>query len=191
MSRASDDQTREVILDVVLDMLESGGYEAVRLREVARRARLSLAKIYKLFPTRHELIVAALERWMAANVYAPLSMPGPDERLADVLMRVFRTMFEPWERAPRLLQAYHLAEFGPGGERLRSQGTAAVEPVSRAALKEADPEIASDVEMILGNVVYALIARFTAGQIEITEILPTLERTVFRLTGDLPARPGA
>ena len=189
MSRASDDETREVILGVVLDLLESGGYEAVRLREVAKRARLSLAKIYKLFPTREELIVSALERWMEANVYASLEMPGPGEPLGEALMRVFRTMFEPWVRSPRLLQAYHLAEFGPGGERLRLQGMTAVEPVSRAALEDADPEIARDVEMILGNVVYALIGRYTAGQIEITDILPALERTVVRLTGDLPTPP--
>jgi TetR/AcrR family transcriptional regulator, cholesterol catabolism regulator len=184
MSRASDDETRDLILDVVLDLLESGGHEAVRLREVAKRARLSLAKIYKLFPTRQELIVSALERWMDANVYSSLAMPGPDEPLGDVLMRVFRSMFEPWEQAPRLLQAYHLAESGPGGQRLSRQGMTAVEPVSRAALKAADPEVARDVEMILGNVVYALIGRYAAGQIEITDILPVLERTVFRLTGD-------
>ena len=134
MTRASDDQTRDVILDVVLELLESGGYDAVRLREVARRARLSLAKIYKLFPTRQELIVSALERWMASHAYADLTMPEPGEPLPETLMRVFRTLFEPWERSPRLLEAYHRAETGPGGERLRSQGAAAVEPVSRAAL---------------------------------------------------------
>jgi TetR/AcrR family transcriptional regulator, cholesterol catabolism regulator len=190
VTRASDAQkTRDVILGVVLELLESGGYDAVRLREVAKRARLSLAKIYKLFPTRQELIVSALERWMEANAYAELTMPGPDEPLPDVLMRVFRTLFEPWERSPRMLEAYHRAETGPGGERLRLQGMTTVEPISRTALEAADAEIASDIEMILGNVVYALIARFADGQIEITDILPALERTVFRLTGGTPPRP--
>lgn len=42
-------------------MLDTGGYEAVQLREVARRARVSMATIYKRYRTRDELIVAALE----------------------------------------------------------------------------------------------------------------------------------
>ena len=58
------------ILDIVVEMLDSEGYEAVQLREVARRARVSLATIYKRYPTRDELIVAALDGWMDANRYA-------------------------------------------------------------------------------------------------------------------------
>lgn len=60
------------ILGIVVDMLDTGGYEAVQLREVARRARVSMATIYKRYRTRDELIVAALEGWMDANRYARL-----------------------------------------------------------------------------------------------------------------------
>jgi AcrR family transcriptional regulator len=34
---------RDRILDIVVDLLETEGYDAVQLREVARRARTSLA----------------------------------------------------------------------------------------------------------------------------------------------------
>jgi AcrR family transcriptional regulator len=191
VSRRSDDQVRDVTLDVVVDMLESGGYDAVRLQEVAKRARLSLAKIYKLFPSRQELIVSAMERWMAANIYTDMAMPGPDESIGETQIRVLRTLFKPWERAPHMLKAYHRAVTGPGGERLEAQGWALVEPVARASFKDADPEQARDVETILPYVVYGLIGRFTDGHIAITDILPILERAVARLTGDIPsgARP--
>jgi TetR/AcrR family transcriptional regulator, cholesterol catabolism regulator len=188
VSRRSDDQVRDVTLDVVVDMLESGGYDAVRLQEVARRARLSLAKIYKLFPSRHELIVSAMERWMAANVYTEMAMPGPDESIGETQIRLLRTLFEPWERAPHMLKAYHRAVTGPGGERLEAQGWALVEPIARASFKDADPEQARDIETILPYVVYGLIGRFADGHIAITDILPIIERTITRLTGDTPPR---
>src|SRR6266566_4392225 len=77
----------DVIVRAVIGMLESGGYDAVQLREVARRAHVSLATIYKLFPTRDELIVTAIAQWMAQNCYGELALPAPDETLHDGLMR--------------------------------------------------------------------------------------------------------
>jgi AcrR family transcriptional regulator len=189
VTRASDARVRDVILDVVIDMLDSGGDDAVRLQDVAKRARLSLATIYKLFPSRQELLVSALERWMAANIYTDMAMPGPGESLGETHIRLLHTLFEPWERAPHMLKAYHLAVTGPGGERLDAQGWALVEPIARASFKDADPEQVRDIEMILPPLVYGLIGRFTDGHIAITDILPVIERTVARLTGDNPTGP--
>ena len=45
---------RDRVIDIVVDILEREGYEAVQLREVARRARTSLATIYKRYPTQFE-----------------------------------------------------------------------------------------------------------------------------------------
>ena len=55
--------TGDRLLDVVVEILETEGYDAVQLREVARRARTSLATIYKRHPTRDDLILAALFLW--------------------------------------------------------------------------------------------------------------------------------
>lgn len=177
-------QTADVIMREVLDLLKSGGYDAVQLREVARRAHVSLATIYKLFPTRDELIVTAMEQWMAVNSYAELAPPARDESLRDGLMRVFRYVFEPWERNPRMLAAYHRARTGPGGERLELQGMEAIELVARAVLEGGAPDYVRDVEIILTNMAYAVIGRAADGQLEPAAILPTLERAVFRLTAN-------
>ena len=174
----------EEIVAVVQGLLEAGGYEAVHLRDVARRASVSLATIYRFFPTRDLLIVTAIEQWMSAGSYADLAPPEPGESLYDGLMRGLRYVFEPWERSPRMLEAYHRARSGPGGQRLDAQGMAAIMPLARAALAEADPEYAHDIDVILRNMAYAVIGRFASGTLDITAILPTLERAVFRLTAD-------
>ena len=175
-------RTSDAIVRVVQEILESEGYDAVQPRVVAQRARVSLTTIYKFAPTRDELIVVALERWMDANTIA--RMAGPPSHLAprDGLMWVYRQLFEPWERSPRMLEAYQRARTGPGGERLNAQSASAVEPIARAFLEKLDPVYADDVGQIMTNMICGVIQRVAVGQLPATEILPVIERTLFRLT---------
>ena len=108
-------EERDRILDIVVEILETEGYEAVQLREVARRAKTSLATIYKRYSTRDELILAALDSWMAENRYSGLAgqVREPGETLYEALMRLFRTIFEPWEKHPDMLRAYSRARAAP------------------------------------------------------------------------------
>lgn len=68
---------RDRVLDIVAAFLETEGYDAVQLREVARRARTSLATIYKRYGTRDELILAALHSWMDEHRYAGVVDQSP------------------------------------------------------------------------------------------------------------------
>ena len=174
-------ERRALVVDVVLDILTRRGYDGVVVREVSRRSRVSSKTIYKLFETREHMIVAALERWMVTNVYVKVVLPEPDESLYDVLMRFLRAMFEPWERNPRMLEAYHRAQLGPAGARLRVQGTTAARRVGQALLID-DVEFAEDLEEIMRNVSEGLISRFVHGEIDVGDIVPRLELASARLT---------
>jgi TetR/AcrR family transcriptional regulator, cholesterol catabolism regulator len=172
------------IIDIVVDLLNTGGDEAVQLREVARRARVSLTTIYKRYATRDELIAAALEWWMDNNRYAALPSPvtDADQTLYDGLMRIFRTIFEPWEQHPLMLKAYFHARSGPGGDRLIQRGVEAVVPVAKATLALTDAAFARDLEMILTGVILGFLGQFAQGEIEVTDIVPGIERAVYWLT---------
>jgi TetR/AcrR family transcriptional regulator, cholesterol catabolism regulator len=175
-------ERRALVVDVVLDLLTSRGYDAVVVREVSRRSGMSSKTIYKLFETREHMIVAGLERWMVTNVYVKVVLPEPDESLYDVLMRFLRALFEPWEQNPRMLEAYHRAQLGPAGARLRLQGTTAARRVGQALLID-DVELAQDLEEIMRNVSEGLISRFVHGELEVGDIVPRLEVAAARLTG--------
>jgi AcrR family transcriptional regulator len=179
-------KTVDPIIGIVIELLDTEGYDAVQLREIARRARVSLATIYKRYGTRDELIVAALEWWMDTNRYAKLPEPetagASGESLYSGLMHVLRIIFEPWEQHPLMLKSYFRARSGPGGERLIERGVDAVVPVARAVLAQVDQSFAGDLELILTGVVYGFLGRFTQGEIDVTEIVPGLERAVFWLT---------
>ncbi|MFC8042216.1 TetR family transcriptional regulator [Nocardia sp. NPDC057353] len=184
MARGQDTEAHRQIVAVVLELLQTEGYDAVQLRVVAKRAHVSLTTVYKLFATRDELIVRAIQDWMAAEAYAELEPAPPDESTRDSLMRVLRSVFEPWERQPRMLEAYHYARQGPCGQLLDEQGLTVLLPVIAEAIQNLDPGYLEDVAVILGNVVLSLIGRFATGAVEISTILPTLERAVYRLTAD-------
>jgi TetR/AcrR family transcriptional regulator, cholesterol catabolism regulator len=171
------------ILDIVVELLETEGYDAVQLREVARRARTSLATIYKRYGTRDELILAALDCWMEENRYSGLTQPhDKDESLYAGVMRVLRTIFEPWERHPAMLKAYFRARTAPGGQKLVRRGFDAAVPAVMEVLADADPEFVRDMDTIVSSVAYGLLGRYAAGEIAITEILHGLDRTVHVLT---------
>jgi AcrR family transcriptional regulator len=185
-SAARTDPT-DNILDVVVDLLEANGYDGWQLRDVAERARASLATIYKHFPSRDELIVAAVERWMQDNIYQSIGEYHEGASVFDVLDQLFRAIFEPWERHPRMLQVFVQACATTGDARLRTQGVAAVEPLRQAFLNELDPTYAEDLDMILTNVTQGALKRYGKGEIAVTDILTALQRTLYRLGQAAPA----
>jgi TetR/AcrR family transcriptional regulator, cholesterol catabolism regulator len=171
------------LIDIVIDLIDAQGYDAVQLREVARRARMSLTTIYKRYPTRDELIVAALRWWMDTHRYAAVASHSPvNESIYDGLMWIFRAIFEPWEKHPRMLQAYVRAQAGPGGEELTQHGFDVVAPAATSVMRDCDQRFAHDLGLILTGVVHGALAQFAAASIEITDIVPTIERAVYWLT---------
>lgn len=181
--------TADRVLDIVVEILETDGYDAVQLRTVARRARTSLTTIYKRYPTRDDLILAALETWMSNHRYAGITPHprAPGQSLYSALMELFRTIFEPWERHPAMLTAYIRARAAPGGQRLVRRGFDIVVPAALETLADVDEEFITDLDTIVSSLVYGSLGRFAAGEIAITEILPTLDRTVYWLTAGYAA----
>ena len=179
------------MLQVVTGLLETEGYEAVRIRDVAARAHVSTRTIYESFGNRDEMIVTALQQWMQENVKDPVNAidPVPGESIGEGLMRLFRQIFDPWERHPKLLMAVDSARRGPGGDRLVTFGKHAFQPAIHKVLKDTDPEYARDVSEILFHVVAGLLGQFRNGDMPITSLLPAIERAVRRLTEPRAARP--
>ena len=50
------------IVDTAIELAEKGGFEAVRLRDVAAHAGVALGTLYRRFRSKEDLLIAALER---------------------------------------------------------------------------------------------------------------------------------
>ena len=177
------------MLGIVAEILETEGYDAVQLREVARRARTSLATIYKRYPTRDDLILAALHSWMDEHRYSGLvnQRPEPGESVYDGMMRVLRTIFEPWEQHPAMLTAFFRARAAPGGQELFRRGLDITVPSFMQVLASVEDEFVRDLETVLvhGDLRPAGPVRSRANCNH--RNLPSLDRTVYWLTSGYDA----
>jgi AcrR family transcriptional regulator len=76
----------EEILRHAADLLREVGYDRLRMSDVAERACVGLATIYRRWPTKRDLAGAAL-----ASVALPFDLPVTDDPCADV-----RTVLRSW-----------------------------------------------------------------------------------------------
>lgn len=81
---------REVeLLTVTLDLLHENGYDRLPIDEVAARARASKATVYRRWPTKADLVIAAVSHSLRQTVVAPNtgSLRGDLLRMAELITR--------------------------------------------------------------------------------------------------------
>jgi AcrR family transcriptional regulator len=121
---------RDRILDAATAMLAAGGEDALQMKELAQRADVSLATLYRYFPAKdHVLLAITLSRYERALARVRQQAPRPGcirERVTDHLLREFRA----GQREPRLTAALSRAV----SETSRSY-SAAIEQIEDAHLR--------------------------------------------------------
>src|SRR5579864_188100 len=105
LGSAAQRERHKRILDATLALASRGGYEAVQMRSVAERADVALGTLYRYFPSKIHLLVAALteefERMQEKLDRKPIPGETATERTMYVLSLVTRTM----QRDPMLTEA--------------------------------------------------------------------------------------
>jgi AcrR family transcriptional regulator len=103
------------VIAAATEVLAAGGQEAVQMKDLAERAGVSLATLYRYFPSKdYVLLAVALARYQAAVLRVATEAPRGGtvrERVAAHLMREFRAQ----QRNQRLTAA--LAAAMTGGQR--------------------------------------------------------------------------
>jgi len=99
-----EDRARRII-ETTIELAEQGGFEAVRLRDVAAHAGVAMGTLYRRFHSKEDLLVAALEletRAMADRVeQRPPKGAGASERVVNFFVMATRGML----RRPNLSRA--------------------------------------------------------------------------------------
>lgn len=85
---------RECILAAATALAAGGGYEAVAMKDVAARARVSLATVYRYFASKDHLLAETLLQWggvLGRRVReSPPRAADPAARVASVFQRMAR-----------------------------------------------------------------------------------------------------
>ena len=95
----------ERIVETAVELAEQGGFEAVRLRDVAAHAQVALGTLYRRFRSKEAIHVAALEhestRLEKRLTRRPVTGDTPFDRLINFFSRATQGMF----RRPNLSKA--------------------------------------------------------------------------------------
>ena len=104
MASGLEDRSQRIV-DSALILAEQGGFDAVRLRDVASHAGVALGTLYRRFRSKEDLLVAALDREMKGLEHRVLSrLPEGDTEL-DRLDQLFSLVTRNFCRKPNLARA--------------------------------------------------------------------------------------
>lgn len=167
---ARQEARRARILEATTRLARDGGFEAVQMRAVAESSQVALGTLYRYFPSKIHLLVAALQDRLRGLHDAlhrrPPAEEDPAARVAATLMRAFGALRGEPRLADAMLRALTFADGSAHAEVetvsrltaaiiLDAMGTPGTRPSaagdgSRGAGEAADagPELASAVRVV-------------------------------------------
>lgn len=157
---------RERVIRAALDLGAEGGYDAVQMRDVARRSEVALGTIYRYFSSKDHLLAAALVTW-TNDLERQVARRPPkgatlSARVGDVLRRATAGM----ERQPKLTEAVILAISSPDPGAASCQGEVAGamgRVIDRAMPDGLDSETKADLARVLNFVWYGALLGWVNG----------------------------
>lgn len=171
MATGLEDRSQRIVESAVV-LAEQGGFEAVRLRDVASHAGVALGTLYRRFRSKEDLLVAALDREMTGlerRVLARLpSGDGELERLTALFTLVTRNFCRKPNLARALLKALvcgqpelaqQVAGFHERLERLIVAALRGEAPTSALPPSDSERRLAWHLDLVW----YALLISWSSG----------------------------
>lgn len=166
-----EERTRRIVATAV-ELAEEGGFEAVRMRDVAAHAGVALGTFYKRFRSKEDLLIAALElesERLGRRLSKKMSNEGT--RLERVL-GFFDVATKGLTKKPNLAKAILRAvasgdpELSPRVAKFHSQMTRTITVALRGAAIEDDSEVSEleeNVSFLLQQVWFASLVGWSSG----------------------------
>ena len=105
---ALEERARRII-ETTIELAEQGGFEAVRLRDVAAHAGVALGTLYRRFKSKEDLLVGALELETRAMEERVRQRPPKGDTPAERIMGFFVMATRGMLRRPNLSRAMRRA----------------------------------------------------------------------------------
>jgi AcrR family transcriptional regulator len=169
---------RQRIIAAAIELGTEGGYDAVHMRQVADRAGVALATVYRYFESKDHLLSAAVSEWTAQLQARLAGRPGrgdnPTEQLVDVLRRASRAL----ERRPLFTAALvrALASSDPGVALAAARVRGQIRDVAAPILAGMSADEVDGIVAVLSHVWNSSLMIWANGQAPISSIGNELER---------------
>ncbi len=185
---AAQRERRTRILDATVACASQGGFEAVQMRAVAERADVALGTLYRYFPSKIHLLVAALAREFerANRDLEKRAIPGdtPHARVMSALDQATRSLQNDPHLTEALTRAFMFADASVAAEihvverhvgRLLLRAMA--DPGSSA--EPAEPsEDALAIAKVIGDVWLASLVQWVTGRSSASDVGRSLDVAV-------------
>jgi AcrR family transcriptional regulator len=97
---------RRRVIQAAISLATKGGYDAVQMRDVATSGRVALGTLYRYFPSKDQLLVAALNEWAEDMRDKLRARPPRGTTNADRVATVLRSTVRALEKQPKLSAAF-------------------------------------------------------------------------------------
>jgi len=107
VARLAANQLRRMrrIVDAAVDLAEKGGFEAVRLRDVAEKSDVALGTLYKYFRSKEDILLFALNEEVERLENTLVSRPETSGTERQRAVEFFRRSTRALSRRPQLARA--------------------------------------------------------------------------------------
>lgn len=141
------------IVDAAVRLAEKGGFDAVRLRDVAERSDVALGTLYKYFRSKQDILLFALneelERLERAMVQRPPAGRRPLVRVTDFFRRATRALTQNPHFARAVLRS--LATGDPDTALKIAEVQLRITRFIVAALRGEAPDLAAPLDVAAGE----------------------------------------
>jgi AcrR family transcriptional regulator len=168
---------RRRVIEAATELAAGGGYDAVQMRDVADRADVALGTLYRYFPSKDQLLCAALVE-SASDLHARLAQKPPRgetqaDRLVDVLRRASRFL----EREPQLTAAMvaALSSPDPATVEVKQEAFDVLHKIVATAVDTGDEAERRGIVRTVGHVWFATLIQRAAGMGSPTTMSDDLE----------------
>ena len=170
---------RERVIAAAVELASDGGYEAVQMRDVAAQADVALGTLYRYFPSKDHLLIAALAEQVSALQRRLRQKPPRGTNAADRVVDVLRRASRALEREPRLTAALvtALSSADPSVAEAKQEvsdilGSVIADAVDHDALAQGE-----GVVRVLGHVWFAALVSWVGGMAPTGQMGDDLEIT--------------
>ncbi|MFZ2503190.1 MAG: TetR family transcriptional regulator [Nocardioides sp.] len=173
---------RRRMMDTALALASAGGYEAVQMRTVAEQAEVALGTLYRYFPSKVHLLLAALAVEFEENVamMRAFTVPGdtPAERLMAVVGYHTQVLAEEPNRTEALTRAFIFADASAQDsvDRVVDLLTAIFSHAIGA--NETPTEADGDLARVIGDVWLGALVGWVTGRVTPADVEQTVGRAV-------------
>jgi AcrR family transcriptional regulator len=159
---------RKRVIDAAMELAADGGYEAVQMRDVAERADVALGTLYRYFPSKDQLLVAALGEWATTLERRLKQKPPQGDTPADRVIEVLRRASRALEREPRVSGAMvtALSSPDPDAAATKNEVYETLRLIISGAIADDNVDSADQVVRVLGYVWFAALVSWVGGMAE-------------------------